>query len=318
LANTNRQNSDKEADIARLTGQLQQVQARVARLEEQIREIGSVDELLATAQGLESGIQESDATIASRQQTLAIATNRLADLTSTIRNYQELEGRQRSGRLTDDFQARIASVVPTWGFVILDRGNLAGAYTNATLDVRRGNETVGKLRIGNVEQQVAFADVLPGTFAEGDTPRQGDLVVPAAAAADMAPDAQGGFGLPDMQQPVPVPGIPDMPAGEFGDPGAAPDAGADGDSIWNLLGEDGEQGNMPPAPEDGQEFSLPDNREPAEQMDEEEDVIIVNGQRVRLTREPSEQMNEEEDVVIDLGDLTEEMMNEEEAPIPGF
>lgn len=208
LADTNRRNSDTEADIARLNSQLQQQQARLARLEEQIREIGSVDELIATATGLESQIEEAVATVANRQQQLAIATNKLADLTSTIQNYQELEGRQRSSRLTDDFQARIASVVPTWGFVILDRGNLGGVLSTAMLDVKRGGETVGQLRIGNVEQTVAFADVIPGSFADGDMPMAGDLVVPsqtsAASAAPGAADAMGmGLGeAPAAPQPV--------------------------------------------------------------------------------------------------------------------
>ncbi len=218
LTNTNSQISDKEIEIARLRTQLQQSQARVAQLEEQIQEAGGIEELLAETQQLQRNLEEAQATIASRQQQLAIATNRLADLTASIRNYQELEGRQRAGRLADDFQARVTSVFPDWGFVILDRGNLAGAYSNATLEVRRGGTTVGQLRIGNVEQQVAFADVVPNTFDAGDMPRAGDVVVPAAVSAGApTPDAVGGFGLPEVEQPAPpadaapVPGDIDLP-----------------------------------------------------------------------------------------------------------
>lgn len=228
LTNTNSQISDKEIEIARLRTQLQESQARVAQLEEQIQEAGGIEELLAETQELQRNLEEAQATIASRQQQLAIATNRLADLTSSIRNYQELEGRQRAGRLAEDFQARVTSVFPDWGFVILDRGNLAGAYSNATLEVRRGGDTVGQLRIGNVEQQVAFADVVPNSFEAGDMPRPGDVVVPAAVVAGApAPDAAPGFGLPEVapaeaaDEPDAAIELPDDPMADddlFGDP----------------------------------------------------------------------------------------------------
>ena len=84
-----------------------------------------------------------------------------------VKAAEEREVRGRKGIVEPDFTARVAQSFPNWGFVVLSKGNGGGVFANANLEVKRGKDVVAKLRVRNVEQNSAVADLIPGSVAEG-------------------------------------------------------------------------------------------------------------------------------------------------------
>ena len=78
--------------------------------------------------------------------------------------------------MEDNFRARVVQSDPTFGFVTINAGNTSGVATGATLDVKRGGDVIAQLKVTNVEQRYAVADIVEGTLAAGTQVQQGDTV----------------------------------------------------------------------------------------------------------------------------------------------
>ena len=87
---------------------------------------------------------------------------------------------QDEGNVPDDFSAAISQVYAEWGFVVLGAGNNQRAAEGAVLSVRRGGAEVAKVKITDLLQNRAVADVVRGSLADGVTLRAGDRVYPIA------------------------------------------------------------------------------------------------------------------------------------------
>ncbi len=101
---------------------------------------------------------------------------------------QVIEG-FKTGKSLPNLKTRISSIYRNWGFVILAAGDRQGVIAGSTLDVVRGGEVVGKLKVSAVEAGRSSADIIPGSVAEGTTLRTGDTVVPEKE--DAKPEAAG-------------------------------------------------------------------------------------------------------------------------------
>jgi len=213
---------EKEQELATVKTTLEGTTKVVAELQKQIDDAGDIKKLLATIAGLEKEKKDAEAALANQNQRFATAQETVNNLNQTVKSAEEREVRGRKGIVEPDFTARVAQSFPNWGFVVLSKGNGGGVFANANLEVKRGKEVVAKLRVRNVEQNSAVADLIPGTVAEGSSVRSGDLVVASAEQAKTAPAPAKGA----APAPTAAPGAPAPASDPFGAPagGMAPAA----------------------------------------------------------------------------------------------
>jgi len=72
---------------------------------------------------------------------------------------------------------RILAISPEWNFCILDIGRDHELCPSAEMLIHRGDQLIGRVRIGIVHKKVAIADVLPAYTAVGVTVQEGDRVL---------------------------------------------------------------------------------------------------------------------------------------------
>ena len=227
---------EKEAALALLKSNLDQVTQQVAALEAKIRDAGDIKALIAQIDALKKDQLEAEGELTNKQQALAQAQEQLAELQGQVRSFEAYEERIRKGVVEPDFNARVAGVFNDWGFVMLNKGNNGGVFANAVLDVKRGQDVIAKLRVKNVEPNSSVADVIKGSVVEGESIRSGDLVVAASSQPVVdrggpVKKAEPGTGGPTIstELPAPTPAVPMEGAAPASDPfGSAPamDGGA--------------------------------------------------------------------------------------------
>ena len=216
---------EKDAALQLAKNTLDQVSQQVGAIQKKIDELGNVEKLLAQVEALKGEKAAAEGELASQSQQLAFKQEAVSNLQKEVARLRDYQARATKGIVESDFTARVASVFGDWGFVILNKGNSGGVFDNANLDVKRGQDVVAKLKVRNVEQQISVADVIPGSVAEGQFLRSGDLVVASAAqATSPAPEAAPAPGgavpatPPAMDGAAPAP----APAAGMSDPFGAP------------------------------------------------------------------------------------------------
>ena len=165
-------------------------ETEIASAEEALKGLPDPDELIPKIKRMRGQLAEATSGIASEE-------GKLANLTRTDKNgrarIQHLRDRIKlstTGKSYPSLNTRIGSVYRNWGFVILTAGDKQGVISGSTLDVMRGGEVIGKLKVTAVEAGRAAADIILDSVAEGTTLQSGDKVVaekeeakPAAPAA---------------------------------------------------------------------------------------------------------------------------------------
>ena len=223
---------EKEAALAVIKSNLEQVTQQVTSVQKQIADAGDIEKLVAQIEKLRQEQRDAEGAVANQNQRVASAQEDLGQITKQITALRDSEARGRRGIVSPEFTARIAQYFPAWDFAILNKGNASGVFANADLEVKRGRDVIAKLKVRNVEQHSSIADLVPGTLASGDSIRDGDVVVAAANQSAAQPEkpktdapatpADGAAGTA-AQAPAPAPGgAPAMGS----DPFAAPAAGA--------------------------------------------------------------------------------------------
>lgn len=205
---------EKEQELAQVKTNLEGVAKVVKELQAKIDEAGDITKLMATIKDLTTKKKEAEGALANKNQRFASAQENVKGLLDGVKSAEEREARGRKGIVEPDFTASVSRSFSEWGFVVISKGNGGGVFANADLEVKRGQNVIGKLKVRNVEQSTSVADIVPGSLAEGASIRSGDLVV-AAPQVQPAPKAAA--------TPVTstTPGTP--PADPFG--GATPPAG---------------------------------------------------------------------------------------------
>ncbi|HSJ01195.1 MAG TPA: hypothetical protein VK956_02025 [Verrucomicrobium sp.] len=214
----------KEGELVKQN--LEEVTKQLTQLEDQIRKVGDVKKLMASVQEETEKKKTVDAAIANQQQQIALADEKVAKVQAEITRYQDVEKRQRSGVVEPGFTARVAQAFQEFGFVVLNKGNNGGMFVDAILDVKRGRSVVAKLKVRDVEQAMSVADLVPGSLAQGESIRSGDLVVASKDVPRPAPTEPSAAPAPAADgTAAPAP----MPAAPAADPAAAPMAPAGAD-----------------------------------------------------------------------------------------
>jgi len=165
-------------------------EAEIANADEATKDLPDPDELVPKIKRMRnelaqatSGIATEEARVANSIRKDRSAQGRIATLRKTIDAYS-------TGNSLESLKTSIKSIYRNWGFVILAAGDRKGVVSGSTLDVIRGGEVIGKLKVTAVESGRASADIILDSVAVGTTLQAGDAVmaerkaeVPAAATA---------------------------------------------------------------------------------------------------------------------------------------
>lgn len=221
------ESSLKVREVEILKKSSEEIAKQLAQLEEQIRKTGDIRKLIAEVEKLNKEKAEAAAAAANKDQQLAFADEKIKRVQEEIIRMGEVQKRQRAGVIEPGFTARVSRPYNEFGYVILNKGNLGGMIANAMLHVKRGRYVVATLKVRDVEQTSSVADVVPGTVAQGETIRPGDLVVAAPApppppATPATPTTPGAPATPTDGTAPATP--PANPADPFGAPAPAPGA----------------------------------------------------------------------------------------------
>ena len=164
----------------------QQNETKIASAENDLKGLPDPDVLIPKIQRMTADLAKANSGIASEEAKLAnlILTEkngqkRIKGLSEILKNYA-------TGKSLPHMKTRISSVYRNWGFVILAAGDRQGVVSGSTLDVVRGGEVVGKLKVTAVEAGRAAADIVLDSVAEGTTLQAGDTVVPEKEEAAVA------------------------------------------------------------------------------------------------------------------------------------
>jgi hypothetical protein len=213
---------EKEAALTVIKGNLDQISQQVTSVQKQIDEAGDIEKLIATIEKVKKEKLEAEGAAANQTQRIALAKAQYENVVAQTAKLRDAEARGRKGVVAPEFTARISQYFPQWGFGILNKGNTGGVFANADLEVKRGKNVIAKLKVKNVEQNGAIAELIPGSLAEGEAIRTGDSVV---AATTQTTDSKGNAPTKGTEA---TPGTPATPtaAPEAATP-AAPAMGSD-------------------------------------------------------------------------------------------
>ena len=210
---------EKEAALTVLKGNLEQVSQQVTSVQKEIDAAGDIEKLIAQIEKVKKEKLEAEGASANQTQRIASAKSELENVLAQTAKLRDTEARGRKGVVDPEFTARISQYFPEWGFGILNKGNTGGVFANADLEVKRGKNVIAKLKVKNVEQNGAIAELIPGSLAEGEFIQTGDSVV---AAATQNTDSKGNAAKKDA--PAADAPAADAPAAAM--PTAAPEAAA--------------------------------------------------------------------------------------------
>jgi chemotaxis protein histidine kinase CheA len=79
-------------------------------------------------------------------------------------------------------EGRVAAVNLAWHFVVLNIGENSGIVKDTPMLIRRGDQTVAKIKISSVEPLTSIGDIIPTSLASGSSIQVGDQVVPIDAS----------------------------------------------------------------------------------------------------------------------------------------
>ena len=164
----------KEDELETLQGDLTAAQEDLSTMKDELSKVGDIN---AAKDQLEA-VRIDNAALSNK---LASLTNEVNSATGTSQNLQNeidkittLNKQQDEGIVSPDFSAAISQVYTEWGFVVLGAGNSQRAAEGATLSVRRDGTEIAQVKITDLLQNRAVADVVRGSLADGVKLRSGD------------------------------------------------------------------------------------------------------------------------------------------------
>ena len=76
--------------------------------------------------------------------------------------------------MASTFRGSVSEVNPQYGYVVIAAGDSQEVVPGAKLDVLRGGEVIGQLKVSSIEPNRSIADVVPNSFVEGSSVQAGD------------------------------------------------------------------------------------------------------------------------------------------------
>ena len=221
VATAETESKDKETALAEAKKKLDDTAQKLAAVQKKIEEAGDVPKLVAQVQALQNDKKTEEAAVAAEASKVAALQEKLASIQQQTEHLRTVETNSRKGVIEPTFTAQVAQAFSDWGFAVLNKGNNGGVIANAELEVKRGKNVIARLKVRNVEQSIAVADIVPGSLPKGYAVRSGDQVVAAPVTVKPEPKAEA------PKTPAPgakgAPPAPSMGAADpFGAPPAAP------------------------------------------------------------------------------------------------
>jgi len=147
-----------EDDKSQLEDLIAQKEVRLDKLRKDVAEIGEIKDLVEKSENLQ-------AEMATVQQEILIAKENFKKMVATrleteriIADFREKVSMQRAGEMVT-INASVAATYENWGFVIINVGANQGVNARTRLDVKRGDDVVGALRITNLEPNLSVCDI---------------------------------------------------------------------------------------------------------------------------------------------------------------
>lgn len=141
-----------------------------------LQELPNPRDLVPKVKRMRGELSELNGDISTQEARLANLTEHEQSLKSSISKVRDLIGLQSSGASFPTMHAHISSIYPNLGFVTISAGDRQGVVTGSTLDVVRGGEVIGKLKVTAVEAGRASADIILNSVADDVTIRPHDTV----------------------------------------------------------------------------------------------------------------------------------------------
>ena len=175
-----RKNATLDSEKTAKTAESKTNQDKITAIEDQLKEIGPIQELAATIEQLKTSLEGLTLDIASGEAKVADLTGEKTRTEGVIANYGT-KNENFAKKQSFFTSTRISAIYPAYGFVTLPVGNSSGVISGSTLEVQRDGATIAKLRVRSVEAGRAAAEIIPDSVAQDTTLMVGDRVVPGAA-----------------------------------------------------------------------------------------------------------------------------------------
>ena len=184
-----KKNEDLESTIADKKSVAETKKSELNKMKSAFQDVGDVEEVIVKLQTTQRQLAELKTEIAAKEARRAQLEEQVTVTESANNNLRGKISLYSQKKSDPNLITRVRSVYRDLGFVTLAGGDNLGVVKDSTLEVVRGGEVVGKLLVTAVEAGTAAADIIPDTFAVGETVVTGDSVR-AAGEDDAAPAAQ--------------------------------------------------------------------------------------------------------------------------------
>ena len=94
-----------------------------------------------------------------------------------IASKEKVIDRYQKNIMQKGVRGHVLAVNSGWGFCVLSIGDRQGAAANKILIVARNGQSIGKVKIINVEANQSVADIIPSSFVRGSYVEPGDEVI---------------------------------------------------------------------------------------------------------------------------------------------
>jgi hypothetical protein len=158
------------------------------KLKTQFQNVGDVGEIIAKLQQTQRQLAELQVEIAGKEAKRASLEQQVTQTQLSIDNLRDTISLYSQKKSSPTLRTRVRSVYRDLGFVTLAGGDNLGVIQDSTLEVVRNGEVIGKLLVTAVEAGTSAADIVPDSFAEGESVVAGDTVVAAMEDAPAAPN----------------------------------------------------------------------------------------------------------------------------------
>lgn len=205
-----------QEELKKTKEQITTKEAELADLEDQIKEIGDIEEAAAKLDTLTAAINEYESSVDAKQQEAQSKSTVVKNTEEKIEDFKNLEIWQQNGKM-EGLNASVSEFLPDYNLVVINAGNNRGVVSRAKLDVRRGGDKIGELLVDILQPNRSVCKI--ASLQPGVTIQAGDRVVvneeskpsstdtAAAAGGAAAPTPAGGAATIAPAEPTPMPKV---------------------------------------------------------------------------------------------------------------
>jgi len=186
LRTTEAELTKAKEDLTAATAELEQSKTKLADLQKKVDEMTTAPgqdpkEMIAAMQAKSVELEGKVKTLENEKAELTTTVETLSaqrkDLDSRIASQGTVIDRYQKNIMAKGTRGRVLAVNTGWGFCVLSIGDRQGAAANKVMVVVRGGQSIGRVKIINVESSQSVADIIPSSFVRGTYVQPGDEVI---------------------------------------------------------------------------------------------------------------------------------------------